>query len=54
MGSFDGVKICKVVGLCILHKLEEQHGKERRADQKRKEQGKDLLNYLRMNSFFQI
>ena len=29
MSSFDGAEICEVVGLYILHKLGEKHGKER-------------------------
>ena len=29
MGSFDGAKICKIVGVYILHKLGEKYEKER-------------------------
>ena len=27
MGSFDGVELCELEGLCILHILDEKYGK---------------------------
>ena len=29
MGSFDGTKLCELVGFCIVHILGEKHGKHR-------------------------